>query len=194
VVIVSKFMEGAWITLLLIPGIVLLMRGVRRHYDRGDREIALSGPLAVDGLSPPLVVVPIETWSRVSQKALRFALSISSEVIALKVDSGEEQDGLPEQWCACVQDPAAKAGLPTPKLVVLQSPYRYVITPILDYILRLEREHPDRQIAVLVPNLVERRWYERFLHNQRGELLTALLLFKGDQRIAIINVPWYLGG
>jgi hypothetical protein len=57
----------------------------------------------------------------------------------------------------------------------------------------LERRNPDRQIAVVVPNLVERRWYQRFLHNQRGELLTALLLLNGNRRIVIVNVPWYLG-
>lgn len=76
--------------------------------------------------------------------------------------------------------------------MVLKSPYRYVIGPILDYVLELEQIHKDRQIAVLVPILVERHWYQRFLHNQRGELLTALLLLKGNQRIVIVNVPWYL--
>jgi hypothetical protein len=67
-----------------------------------------------------------------------------------------------------------------------------VITPILDYLFELERSHPERQIAVLVPNLVERRWYQRFLHNQRGELLTAMLLLKGNDRIAVVNIPWHL--
>lgn len=63
---------------------------------------------------------------------------------------------------------------------------------MLDYILDLERKNPDREIAVLVPELVERRWYQYFLYNQRAELLAALLLFKGDRRIIVINVPWYL--
>ncbi|MBV9744358.1 MAG: hypothetical protein JO099_11390 [Acidobacteriia bacterium] len=74
---------------------------------------------------------------------------------------------------------------------MIESPYRFVIGPLLDFILKVEREHPDRQIAVVLPNLVEQHWYHRFLHNQRAELLTALLLVRGGQRIEIVNVPWY---
>jgi hypothetical protein len=75
---------------------------------------------------------------------------------------------------------------------VLQSPYRFVINPILDYILELERKNPDRQLAVLIPELVERHWYQYFLHNQRAEWLRALLPAKGNQRIFLVNVPWYV--
>ena len=196
IVAVSKFSEGAWVTLLLIPAMVALMRGVRRHYERIERELGCANALPTDKLAPPLVVVPIERWSKISQKALRFALTLSPDVIALHIDPEEEGNKdaghLAQRWGAYVEEPARNAGLPVPPLVVLQSPYRYVITPILDYVLELERKRPDRQIAVLVPHLVERRWYHRFLHNQRGELLTALLLLKGNQRISIVNVPWYL--
>jgi len=84
------------------------------------------------------------------------------------------------------------AGVTAPKLVVLNSPYRFVINPILDYILEIEEKNPDREIAVLVPELVVQRWYHYFLHNQRAALLKALLLLKGNQRIIVIDVPWYL--
>lgn len=84
------------------------------------------------------------------------------------------------------------AGRPMPTLVVLRSPYRLVIQPILDYVLAVEHEHPDRRVAVVIAALVERRWYHYFLHNQRGELLSALLMLKGNRRIGIVNVPWYL--
>ena len=76
--------------------------------------------------------------------------------------------------------------------MVLQSPYRFVITPIVDHILKLQRTHPDRQIAVLIPELVERHWYHYFLHNQRAELLRALLLAKGSQQLILVNVPWHI--
>jgi len=75
---------------------------------------------------------------------------------------------------------------------VLESPYRWVLTPILEYILKVEQENPDRQIAVVLPEMVERHWYHYFLHNQRAEVLKTWLLLKGNQRIIVINVPWYL--
>ena len=96
-----------------------------------------------------------------------------------------------QTWGRYVEEPAKRAGLAAPRLVVLQSPYRFVINPILDYILELERKNPDRQLAVLIPELVERHWYQYFLHNQRAEWLRALLLAKGNQRIFLVNVPWY---
>jgi len=68
-------------------------------------------------------------------------------------------------------------------LIILNSQYRYVLTPIVNYVLDLERRHPDREIAIVVPELVEKHWYEYFLHQQHGELLTALLLLEGDNRI-----------
>ena len=88
--------------------------------------------------------------------------------------------------------PAIQAGVPVPELVVLTSPYRYVIPPILDYVLDLERRHPDREVAVLIPEMVEAHWYHYLLHNQRAEWLRALLLLRGNARINIVNVPWYL--
>ena len=192
VIICSKFSEGAWITLLLIPGLIMLMIGIRHHYRRVARAMAGSKVLSTVNLHSPLVVVPFEEWNRVSQKAVRFALTLSNDIVAVHIDSEQEDGNIAKKWADYVEVPARNAGLPAPELVVLKSPYRYVISPILDYILELERIRPDRQIAVLVPTLVERHWYQRFLHNQRGEILTALLLLKGNQRIVIVNVPWYL--
>jgi hypothetical protein len=86
----------------------------------------------------------------------------------------------------------AQPGSPPPQLVVLPSPYRRLFTPLLTYIEQLKRQFPDRQIAVIIPELVEHHWYHYFLHNQRAEVLKALLLLEGDQRTIVINVPWYL--
>ena len=74
----------------------------------------------------------------------------------------------------------------------LASPYRLVLRRILDYVLEIEKEHPDRQIGVIVPELVEKHWYHYPLHNQRAEFLKALILLHGSQRIVLINVPWHL--
>jgi len=192
VVLVTKFTEGAWITVLLIPGLILMMRLVKRHFDGVNQEVGLAARLSLADLKPPMVVIAVERWSRIAQKALRFAMSISSEVMALHVDSGQESDPLSGHWADLVQEPARRAGLPAPDLVVLPSPYRFVIRPILEYVLHLEKTHPRRQVAVLIPELVERRWYSNLLHNHRSTVLKALLLFQGDRRITVINIPWYL--
>ena len=130
----------------------------------------------------------------VAEKALRFAFTLTKDIHAVHVQAGEDNpEGLRQVWQQFVLEPAQQAGLAPPQLVVLDSPYRFVISPILDYVLELERQHPQRQIAVFVPELVERRWYHYALHNQRSNLLKVLLYLKGNKRIVMINVPWYLG-
>jgi hypothetical protein len=192
VVTVAKFTEGAWVTVLLIPALMMTMVAIRRHYRLVEAEIANPAPLDLSGMQNPLVVVPILSWNRVSQKALRFALTLSSEVQALHVACEKDQESLRQTWKRFVQEPAKGAGRGAPRLVELPSPFRFVITPILDHILELERTHPGRQIAVLIPELVERHWYHYFLHNQRAEMLRALLLAKCGQQIILINVPWHI--
>ncbi|MGO8735345.1 MAG: APC family permease [Terriglobia bacterium] len=191
VVTVAKFAEGAWVTVLLIPAIMIVMVAIRRHYRRVEAEVANPVPLDLSDLRAPLVVVPILSWNRISQKGLRFALTLSSEVQALHIDCEKDSGNFCQTWQRDVEEPAKRAGRVAPRLVVLPSPYRFVITPILDYILELERTNPGRQIAVLIPELVERHWYHYFLHNQRAEWLRALLLAKGNQRVFLVNVPWY---
>ena len=192
VVLVAKFTEGAWITLLLIPGLIVLMRLIKRHYNTVAAETDDRGHLSLRDLTPPLVVVTIDRWSRITHKALRLAMSISPDVQALHVEYDQESDALASKWEELVAEPARQAGRPGPPLVVLRSPYRFVIRPILDYVLHLEKSHPERQIAVLTPQLVERRWYLNLLHNHRSAVLKALLLFQGEKRITVINMSWYL--
>jgi hypothetical protein len=192
IVLIAKFTEGAWITLLLIPGLILMMTAVKGHYERVVEGIDNCGRLNIGDLTPPLVVITIDRWNRIADKGLRFAMSISPDVQALHVDYGQQSDTLTSQWGDLVEGPARRSGLPVPRLVVVKSPYRFVIRPILDYVLDLEKSNPGRQIAVLIPELVERRWYLNLLHNHRSTALKALLLFEGDQRIMVINIPWYL--
>ncbi len=192
VVVLAKFTEGAWVVALLIPALIALMLSVRRHYDSTARETAAPSRLDVDNLREPLAVVPIERWSRVSQKALRYALTISREVHAVHVECSDTED-LARRWKSCVQEPARAAGRAEPELSLVQSPYRFIIQPIVDFVLELERARPDRIICVVIPNLFARRWYHYFLHNQRGDLLMARLLLGGERRIIIVQVPWYLG-
>lgn len=192
VVLVAKFAEGAWITLLLIPSLLALMGTVHRHYQRVGAEIASTEPLKAIDLRPPVVVVPVDRWSRVTRHALGYALSVSPEVIALHVNCGEQSAELRREWGKLVEEPSLEFGVPPPKLVLVDSPYRFVVNPILDYVLDLTRADATRAIAVLIPEMVERRWYANFLHNQRATVLKALLYVKGTERITVINVPWYL--
>jgi hypothetical protein len=191
VVTVAKFTQGAWVTVLLIPSIIVLMVAIRRHYREVEAEVANPGPLDVSGLQNPLVVVPVLSWNKIAQNALRFAFTLSSEVQALHVECEKDEGNFDKAWDRYVREPAKRAGWVAPRLVVLHSPFRFVINPILDYILELERSNPDRQVAVLIPELVERHWRHYFLHNQRAEWLRALLLAKGNRRIILVNVPWY---
>jgi hypothetical protein len=91
-----------------------------------------------------------------------------------------------------VADPLRAAGKCVPKLEILKSPYRYVLAPVVDYILAVEKESEYHKICVLVPELVVRHWWENLLHNRRADLLKVILLMRGNRRIVVINIPWYL--
>jgi hypothetical protein len=119
-------------------------------------------------------------------------MTISPDVQALHIITDRDCDTLRAQWSELVEDPARQAGLKPPPLVEVESPYRFVIRPVLDYVLELERTNPHRVIAVIIPELVERRWYYNLLHNHRSAVLKALLLFQGCQHVTVINIPWYL--
>lgn len=192
VVLVAKFSEGAWITVLLIPGLLLAMGFVRRHYHSVFLEVRSAAPLELNDLTPPLIILPIQTWNHIVKKALRFALKISPCIRAVHVDCGEGTAVFREEWSRYVEEPTRQAGVATPQLVVLPSRYRLILAPIVDYVLEAERCSPGQQIAVVIPELVERHWYHHLLHNKRASVLKALLLLRGNQRIVVINVPWYL--
>jgi hypothetical protein len=103
---------------LLIPGLLLIMGAVRRHYHRVFLETRSAAPLELNDLSPPLVIVPIKHWSHIVKKALRFALKISPNVRAVHVDCGEGALRFGEEWCRFVEEPTREAGVATPQLVV----------------------------------------------------------------------------
>ena len=192
VVLASKFMAGAWVTALLVPTLILLMHSVKKHYTRVQGEMADMTPMNVENLEQPLVVIPMAGWNRISEKAMRFGLLISKEIKVVHVHSEDEGHGIEEDWEAQVMGPIRGAGLAVPELVTIASNYRFIISPLMDYILRLEADNPGRKVAVLLPELVVRHWWENLLHNQRVQLLKLFLLVRGNQRIVVVNIPWYL--
>ena len=194
VVLVTKFTEGAWVTAMLIPILIFAMAAVHRHYQHIARETACPEPLQTTNIRPPIVIIPMDRWSRLSAKALRFAISISDELQIVHVDSPDVDHGKDELASVFpdkILKPLRDAGLAEPKFERLHSPYRTILMPLLEYILSEERAHEDRHIAVLVPELVVRHWWENLLHNRRSSLLKFLLLVRGKQRIVVINIPWY---
>ena len=192
IVLAAKFTSGAWIVALLIPLLIVLMATIKRHYSRVKGEVTEMAPLSLKNMQPPLVVIPMARWDRMAEKALRFGLLISREIKAVNVQGADGEDSLTDIWDANVTKPLRDGGLPEPELITLFSSYRHVITPLMDYILELERQNPDRKITVLLPELVVRHWWEYLLHNQRVQMLKVLLLLKAKQRIIVVNIPWYL--
>jgi Amino acid permease len=193
VVLLAKFMAGAWVTALLVPVLIGIMLVVKRHYSRVRREMADMTPLNLVNLQTPIVVIPMARWDRITEKAMRFGLVLSQDIKVVHVHSDDDEDGgLAELWDEHVLGPIKKEGLPEPELVTIPSSYRFIINPLMDYILELEQKNPGRKVAVLLPELVVRHWWENALHNQRVQLLKLLLLLKGNQRIVVVNIPWYL--
>jgi hypothetical protein len=168
------------------------MYSVKKHYRRVQGEIRDTQPMKVTNLEQPLVVIPMAGWNRISEKALRFGLVLSKEIKVVHVHSADEPHGIDQDWDDKIVAPIREAGLPDPELVTIPSSFRFVISPLMDYILRLEEANPGRKVAVLLPELVVRHWWENLLHNQRVQVLKILLLLKGNQRIVVINIPWYL--
>jgi amino acid transporter len=187
IIVTAKFTQGAWVVVLLLPAAVLFMRRVHYHYELVEAETVVSTGMVVtpQELAPPIVIVPMERWTAATEKALRFAMTLSPDVQVVHVACEADENRPP--WLS-----ELPAGTRPPKMVTLPSPFRLVVHPIVDYVVKVEKENSGRTIAVVIATIVEQHWYHYFLHNQRGQMLTALLLLSGDERINIVNVPWYL--
>src|SRR5271166_4741699 len=193
VVLVAKFMEGAWITLLFIPVTIVLFTIVRRHYHSVRVLTTCKVPVDVAGLSQhPIAVIAIDRWSNITRQGTEFAARLSPEVIALHVEPNEHSELLQNDWEHYVERPFRAAGKEPPALHVLPSPYRFIIIPIVQFILDLAKKNPSRTIIVVIPELVEDKWYEYFLHNQCGRLLEWVLLVRGNERVFTVTAPWYV--
>ncbi len=194
VILVAKFVEGAWITILFIPMLIMIFSAVRRHYHSVSLITRCTMPIVpACHSSKPIAVVPIDHYSQVTRHGLELASRLTTDVIAVHVEPDEHSEVLNKEWDRLVVKPFEDAGDPPPQLVHLPSPYRFVIVPIVQYILQLSAQQPERRIIVVIPELAEGKWYEYFLHNQRGRLLEWLLLVKGNERIFTLNAPYYLG-
>jgi amino acid transporter len=194
IVVVTKFTQGAWITVLVIPCVMVFMYRIRKHYDSVRRQIDSPKPLDLRKITRPLVVIPIFAVNRIARDAIEFALDVTSDIQVIHVEdeSAPDRDTIRASWKKIVEEPLELAEIKAPSLHFLPSPYRFVVDPIVNYVLEVERRHPGRQVAVIVPYFIEKQWYHYFLHNQRAAWLKTALLLRGGQRIAVISFPWHL--
>ena len=181
IVAVTKTFEGAWIVLLLIPTIVGLFKGIHRHYNHVASELTLKG------YSPQTrvhntVLIPIGGLQRAVVEALRYAETLSDDVRAIYVDVNAAQtDQVRRDW---------ETWGGRVRLVVLPSPYRSLMEPLLEYIEQVERERPDDYVTVVLPEFVPARWWQHLLHNQRALLIKGALLFRPNT--VVTRVPFHL--
>jgi amino acid transporter len=182
VLIITKFVHGAWIVVFLIPLLVLMFRKVHRHYEEVAKQLTMEG---VEKLRPIRheVIVPISGIHRGVVRALEYAKSIAPDhVTAVYVDLDEEATkSLRERWTKFAGDI---------ELVVLASPYRALTRPLLRYIDRVERDHKDDLVTIVLPEFVPAKWWQHLLHNQSSLTLKAALLFK--EGVIVTNVPYHL--
>jgi hypothetical protein len=189
VVGVSKFGQGAWITILVIPVLVFVFLQVRVHYREVATELTMRGlPPSLRPAPSPRVVIPISGIHRAMVDAVNFARSISSEVTAVYVElepgAGEKvRTDWEERW-------------PDVPMVIVPSPYRSIVSPLIQYLEETDEQLNDGRVAVVVlPEFVPSHWWQNLLHNQTAWLLKTALLYRrnwrGYQRI-IIDVPYRL--
>jgi amino acid transporter len=182
IVLVTKFSHGAWIVVVAAPVLFLAMKGVARHYTRIGEQLA---PSAAGVTLPSRVhtVVLVSNLLAPTLRALAFARAMSPATLrAVKVAAEEADDPLADEW--------EERGIPVP-LVVIESPYRETVRPVLRYLRQLRREYPGDVISIVIPEYVVAHWWEHLLHNQTALRLKGRLLF--EPSVAVTSVPWVLG-
>jgi hypothetical protein len=187
---ISKFLEGAWISVLVIPGFMWIFLKIRTHYLGVSEQLTMRGlPPSLRPFPRPRVVVPVSGVHRGMVDAVNFARSISDHITAIfiDIDPGPDEETLRKRW---------NEWFPDVDFVVVPSPYRSVVEPLLSFLERTDFEHHDGQQAVLVlPELIPASSWHEYLHNQSADEIKKALLFQrrqsGLQRI-IIDVPYHL--
>ncbi|WP_318219264.1 APC family permease [Streptomyces sp. SCL15-6] len=184
VVLFTKFLDGAWLAVLAAGVLWLLMRTIREHYDRTATELTSTDPHA-DLTSPSrvLAIVLVSNVHKPTLRALAYARASKParlEALTVAVDHDEAR-ALEDQW--------QRLGIDVP-LKVLDSPYREVTRPVVDYVRSLSRESPRDMVGVYIPEYVVGRWWENLLHNQSALRIKARLRFTPG--VMVISVPWQL--
>ena len=197
VIVAAKFMEGAWIVVLAVPAIIALLLAIRRYYDRQNRAMTPTGPFALEETDPPTVLVAYEQRNRMTDRALRFAMTLSPDVMAVHLlrlggPEGEDEElaVLRDTFEHEIAEPLRVAGRVPPRLVQIPAPYREIEGPVLDLVERIDAATPGRSVAILIPEQVLGHWWERLLHSRRAQRLRSALLARAGPRLMIVTSPW----
>ena len=187
VVATSNFFQGSWLVIVLVPILMALLMGIRRHYHAHDAAVRLpttsddGGRMGPERIPEPIVIVPIARLDRTAMHAIAFANSISRDATAVHITNDpRDADELRRQW------PEVGG---TTELVVVESPYRALIGPLVRYMDALQSQAPDRPIMVVLSEVVPRHWWENLLHNQTS-LRLKLRLF-GRKNTIVADVPYH---
>ena len=190
IISISKFFQGAWISLIIIPALVFVFLKIREHYNHVSTQLSMHGlPPSLRPWPSQRVVIPISGVHRGMVDAVNFARAISDHVTAvfIDVDPGPDEEALLKEW---------NEWFPDVHFVVVPSPYRSLVEPLLTYLEKTDEEHNDGQLAILVlPEMIPGSSWQEILHNQSAEEIKKALLYKrrqhGLSRI-IIDVPYHL--
>src|SRR5438132_2768056 len=185
VVAVTKFADGAWMVVVLLPVLIVLFRGIHAHYTQAATELAAETPIDPDEISHQ-VIVPIASLDQVALPTLAYARSIArgadDVVNAVHITAdGEEAETLRLQW------EEWQCGV---QLTIIESPFRSLVGPLLAYIDAMHAQHPGKTLTVVLPEMVPAHWWEQVLHNQTALRLKAALLFRPG--IVVADVPYHL--
>jgi len=192
IVLVAKFSEGAWLTVVALMALMVVFGSIEARNLARTRVTASAEPLDLQAVSAPIIVVPLTNLDRVTQKALRFSLALSKEVTALQVLAGDpgERD-LSHDWEIEVEAPCRQAGHEPPKLVVLRSSLRRLVDPIVEHVRRTALVNPQRSLVIVLPELGARHWYHFIFGRVSTAALRARLLLEGGPNVIVANVYWY---
>ena len=177
----TNFTRGAWVVMVLIPLLIMMFRAIHSHYERAAGELAAQTPLNPKDIEHT-VIVPIAALNRVAKQTLAYARSISANVIAVHITDDEaEIEQMRQSW------EALKPDIP---LVIIESPYRSLVGPLLSYLDEIDRQRPGDTLTVVLPEFIARHWWEQVLHNQSALRIKAALLFRPGT--VVTSVPYHL--
>lgn len=189
IIAVTKFFYGAWIILIFIPLVIYCFKKIKTHYTRMGQELALKPGEKFSYISSPImknyVILPISYPTRSVIEAMRYAKKIGDEIIAVHIATNDEDaDYVKNIWH--LQDPEIG-------IITIQSPYRMVIQPLLDFVKKVAASKSKQDyITVLIPEVQTDKWWHKLLHNQTGLILSTLLIFK--QNVIVITIPFRVEG